>query len=266
MNTKLLLLPALASILTLAGCATVEPGEVGIKSEFGKLKDEVYGPGLHGKNLFTENFETVNVQKQSVDSADATNSLTHNPSTKDQMPIDVQYTVIYQIPEAKVLHLKKTVKGKAFDSLVAPRVNEAMRAIISQYRSDEVTLRSQEIQHKVAALANELVGDDVTIFDVPITHIGLPQAITTAVIAKQNMEVQAKQKEYELEKERIEAEITVVKAKAEAEKIRLSAAAVKASPELVKLRLAEAEMVKAQKWNGVLPETMVGGNTLFNMK
>lgn len=266
MNTKLLLLPALASVLTLAGCATVGPGEIGIKQEFGKLKNEVYDSGLHGYNPLTEKFDVINVQRQSIDSDDAKNSLSSNPSTADQLPIKIRFNVIYQIPRANVLHLKQTVKGDPFEALVAPRVNEAMRAIIAEYKSDEVTRKGQEIQTRVAVLANKLVGDDITITDTPITHIELPEQIRNAVIQKQNMEVSARQKQFELDKERIEAEITVVKAKADAEKIRLSAAAVKASPELIKLRLAEAEQVKAQKWDGQLPTTVMGGTPLFNMK
>lgn len=266
MNTKLLLLPALASVLTLAGCATVGPGEVGIKQEFGKLKNEVYDSGLHGYNPLTEKFEVINTQRQSIDSDDAQNSLSSNPSTSDQLPIKIRFNVIYQTPRANVLHLKQTVKGDPFEALVAPRVNEAMRAIIAEYKSDEVTRKGQEIQARVAVLANKLVGDDITITDTPITHIELPEQIRNAVIQKQNMEVSARQKQFELDKERIEAEITVVKAKADADAIKLKTMALKQSPELIKLRLADAEMKKAERWNGILPQTMVGGNTLFSLK
>jgi prohibitin 2 len=273
-SINLFALMALAlSMPLLTGCATVGPGEVGIKSEFGKLKLETFESGLHNYNPFTEHFEVINVQRQTIDSKDAENSLSDNPSTKDQMPIKIRFSVIYQTPKDKVLHLKQTVKGDPFEALVAPRVNEAIRAVVAGYNSDQVTLKGQEIQHRVATMANELVGDDITITDTPITHIELPAQIRNAVIQKQNMEVAAKQKQFELDKERIEAEITVVKGEADATAMRVKAAAMKASPELVKMRLADAKVIEAnaefersQKWDGHLPTTMLGGNTLFNLK
>ena len=257
---------ALLPTMTLAGCAVVGPGEVGIKQEFGKVEKNLYESGLQSYNPFTQKFIVQSVQKQTVKSEEANNSLSTNPSTSDQLPIKIEYAVIYQVPKNQVLPLYLSVKGDPFESLVAPRVNEAVRMVVSQYKSDEVTSKSEEMQQRIAQLANKLVGDPVTIVDVPITHIELPAAIRAAVTDKQNMEVQARKKQFELQKERIQAEITVVDAKAKAESIKVQSQALKQSPELVKLKMAEVELEKARRWDGHLPTTMVGDRSLFLMK
>lgn len=262
----MILAASIFMMASLSGCATVGPGEVGIKQEFGKVEPALYESGLHGYNPLTQVFITQSIQKVTVDSQDSSNSLSHNAATIDQLPIDVRYSVIYYIPKNQVLPLYLSVKGDPFESLVAPRVNEALRTVIAQYKSDEVTAKSEEIQQKVAALANKLVGQSVEIVDVPITHIELPESIRNAVADKQKMEVQSRQKQFELDKEKIQAQITVVDAEAKAKAIKVQADALKASPELVKLKLTEVELEKARRWNGQLPTTMVGGQTLFSLK
>lgn len=261
-----LILASSVFVFGLSGCAVVGPGEVGLKQEFGKVEQKIYNSGLHGYNPLTEKFIISSVQKQTISSDNESNSLSTNPSTIDQLPIKVSYSVIYRIPPGQVLPLYLSVKGDPFEALVAPRVNEALRTVIAQYKSDEVTAKGHEIQVKIAQLANRLVGDCIDIIDVPITHIELPEAIRNAVTDKQNMEVAARKKQFELDKEKIEAEITMVQAKAKAESIKMQSEALRTSPELVKLKLAEVELVKAQRWNGALPSTMVGGHTLFSLK
>jgi len=130
-----------------------------------------------------------------------------------------------------------------------------------------VTKKSGEIQRKLAVLANELVGDSVTIVDTPITHIKLPEVLIDAVKAKQQMQIQADAKRFELLREKMDAEIKVVKAEAEAKSLKVQAEAVKASPELIKLKMVNVEAIKADKWNGVLPTTIMGSGatTLFKL-
>jgi prohibitin 2 len=269
-NKLLTLAISFGMISTLSGCAftTIEPGSVGIKQELGKVEPRLYEPGFEMYNPFTQKFIIQSIQKVTMASADENNSLSRSAATIDQLPIEVQYSVIYYIPKDQVLPLYVGVKGDPFESLVAPRVNEALRTVVAQYRSDEVTAKSEEIQQKVASLANKLVGQSVEIVDVPITHIELPESIRNAVADKQKMEVESRQEQFKLTKERISAEIKVVKARADAESIRVQAEALKQNPDLIKLKMTEVELAKAEKWDGSLPSTVVssGSNMLFSLK
>jgi len=110
-----ILAASLLVIPFLSGCAQVGPGEVGIKQEFGKVEPRLYDPGLHMLNPLTQQFHTQSVQKVTVDSTDENNGLTRTPSTIDQLPIEVEYSVIYFIPKGQVLSLYMTVQGDPFD-------------------------------------------------------------------------------------------------------------------------------------------------------
>jgi prohibitin 2 len=238
--------------ITLGGCAVIGPGERGIKQSFGKVDNVILQPGLTSYNPFAETITHMSIQQQTFRSEDENNRLTDNPMTSDQQPIKMSYSVMVRYPEGQLVGLYKGYQGDPFDSLIAPKVNQAVREVVSQYKADQVTQKAGEINAKIVDRARQKVGDIAYISDIPITHFELPKEIQAAIKQKQVMEQTALQKEYELDAARKQAEITIAGAEAQARSIQLQSQALMKSPQLI-------EYEKAKRWDGKLPTTVISG-------
>lgn len=245
----------LLASLCLAGCGTIQPGQRGIKVELGVVKKDILLPGFFVLNPLTERVKVYSIQQSTI-------SGKAEPLTSDQQPIDIEYKVLYKIPEGQVLNLFQNYHGNVYETLVNPQVQEAFRQIISQYKADAVTKNVNGIKNQVLSLVKDNLKNLVDVVDVPVTHISLPQVLQDAIAQKQVMEQQALQKQYELDAANKQAEITLANARAQAESIRLQTQALEKSPALVELK-------KAEKWDGHLPTTVVSGSNgtnLFQLK
>lgn len=250
----------MAATITLTGCATIEPGERGVRVDMGQVDKTLIKNGVVNYNPLTQQIHEYSVKQETVEGS-------ANPLTSDQQPINIGYRVQYRIPEGQVLNLFENVKGDPYETLVVPQIQEAFRQVVSKYKADFVTSNVNTVKDQVLAQVRGALKGQMEIIDLPITHVELPGPLQAAIIEKQQMEMQAKKKGFELDRERKQAEITVTKAKAEAESTKLMTEALKASPELVKFKLAEVELKKAEKWNGALPQTVLGGgSTIFSLK
>jgi prohibitin 2 len=232
-----------ATLSTLQACTIIEPGQRAVRVSLGQMDRNLLAPGMRFYNPLTDRIADYSLKQDTKDGQ-------ADPLTADQQPIDIQYKVLYRIPENQVLTLYEKYAGDPFDRLVAPQVQEAFRQVVSQYKADAATKSVNIIKNQVLVLVRENVKGLVDVTDIPITHVGLPAVLQQAIAQKQVMEQQALQKSYELDKAKKEAEITVATATAQAKSIELQSQALMKSPTLI-----EYERVK--KWNGVLPETMV---------
>ena len=229
--------------MMLTGCATVQPGEVGVKTVLGKMDSNLVPSGMSLLNPFTDHLQVYSLKQNTVEGE-------ASPLTSDQQPIKIKYKVLFSIPDSKVTTLFEKYSGDPYSSLVDPQVQEAFRQVISQYKSDAATRNVSSIKDQVLAMVKQNLNGLVTVADIPIVHVDLPEVLQKAIADKQVMEQQSLQKAYELDKAKKEAEITVANAKAQAESIKLQTEALQKSPQLV-----QYEAVK--KWNGQLPTTLI---------
>lgn len=254
MNSNLKKLAIVPLALMLSGCMIVEPGEVGVKVSMGKMQRELLIPGMQGFVPGVDSIYTYSTKQNTVQGKAM-------PLTSDQQPITIEYKVLYAIPEGQILTLYEKFAGDPYDKLVEPQIQEAFRQVVSQYKADQATKSVNVIKNQVLSMTKENVKGLVSVVDIPITHVELPEVLQAAIAQKQVMEQQALQKQYELDKARKEAEITVANAEAQAKSIQLQSQALEKSPALI-------EYEKVKKWDGKLPDTFIGSgaNTLFQLK
>jgi prohibitin 2 len=111
-------------IVILASSSTyvVEPGTRGIKVTLGKAAEEFLPEGLGYKAPFVTTIVPVNIrQKTETVSADCFSS--------DLQQVVVDVRVLYSVPEKSVVQIYKQYAGDPFDSLIAPRVQEAIKEV-----------------------------------------------------------------------------------------------------------------------------------------
>lgn len=246
-------------ILGPASCTVIEPGFRGVAVSLGKVNPTPLAEGLNWKKPLIESIYEVNIQQQTK-----ANGKTACFSS-DLQTVTVGYSVLYRIPEAKVVTLFQSYKGEPFETLVYPRLENAMKQIVAQFRAEDVVKSREKIRADLLTLVKKDVEGLVDIIDIPITNIDLTDEMERAIELKQVTEQQALAKKYEVQKAESESEITIIGAKAEAESVKLKGQAIKDNPDVIALDIVS-------RWNGISPTTVViqgdkvGANVILPIK
>jgi prohibitin 2 len=140
----------------------------------------------------------------------------------------------------------KQFAGDPFDSLIAPRVQEAVKEITAMQTAEQIVKQREEIKQKALASAKLKIGDILRVEDIVIRNIDLSKELERAIEAKMVAEQQAAQARFTQIQTAVEAETAIIKAKGEAE-------AIKVRGEALKLNLAFLRLQIVERWNGKSP-------------
>ncbi|MCG4454462.1 prohibitin family protein [Pseudomonas sp. MMS21-TM103] len=267
---------ALVALLLVAGVLgswyTVDETERGVLLRNGALVG-VIEPGLSFKVPFIETVKRISTQSQ-VTIYDRLQAY-----SKDQQAATLRVSVSWHVVPsevAKVYTAYQTSDGMK-DRLISRQVPTQVENVFGRYNAvAAVQSRGQLVSDISAAIKNGIDGP-VVIDSVQVENIDFSDAYEKAVEARMTAEVQVKTREQQLATEQVQAQIRVTQAQAEADS---KLAQAKADAEATRLRgQAEAEAIqaraqalasnqnlveltKAERWNGVLPTTVLPGGTL----
>lgn len=147
------------------------------------------------------------------------------------------------------------------------------REYLSKYSISAISSSMEKVNSDLRVILQKKI-EDRTPFSVRyvgITNVEYPSIITQAqenaaerreAIAQEEaqLNVSRVRLERQLEETRLQRQIDVEKAEADAEADRVRALAAN-NPAVITLRKLEIDMVRAQKWNGQLPATVLGEDT-----
>jgi regulator of protease activity HflC (stomatin/prohibitin superfamily) len=147
------------------------------------------------------------------------------------------------------------------------------REYLSKYSISAISSSMEKVNSDLRVILQKKI-EDRTPFSVRyvgITNVEYPSIITQAqenaaerreAIAQEEaqLNVSRVRLERQLEETRLQRQIDVEKAEADAEADRVRAQAAN-NPAVITLRKLEIDMVRAQKWNGQLPATVLGEDT-----
>lgn len=274
---KLILSVAAIAVLTLTGCNELVPG--GTKGKIlGKngWQPEVYPPSKVWVDTFTFNPEKLYF-------IETTTQKFSQPITvllKDKLSINAE--IVFR---GRVTENEKVINGlfndmpmndnivttsEVYETYGKMVVLNTAREVISKYDVDEVNTNYARITTELYnAISPKLVGLPIDISDVTIGNIQYPPIVTAAIEA-------AKERRMAIEKEEAQVQIELTK-KAGQEEIAKADYAIKMleakrirdynemtakgiTPELLKLRELELRQIELEKWNGVLPTTLMNGD------
>ncbi len=222
----------------------VEPGERGVLITLGKVAEQPRPEGFGTKVPFVSRLERVMVKQQ-------TKSLESECYSSDLQQVNVTLRVLYRIPEAVVVKIYKDYAGDPFESLVAPRVQEALKEVTALQSAEQIVRQREDVKTKSLQAAREKVGSLLYIEDIVIENITLSKELEQAIEAKMVQEQEAAKSRYTQQKAQIEAETAKIKAQGEADAIRIRGLALKETPGLIELQIVE-------KWDGRSP-LVIGG-------
>jgi len=230
-----------------------------IYSSFHGVEMQALGEGFHWKVPFfdTANFISVQVQKTEYDTAAA---------SKDLQNVQTKVAVNFHVTPEVTPKLFQNYGADIVDNVIHPAVNETVKAVMAQYPAEELITKREEVKVKIeTALANGLAKANITVDNVYITNFQFSKDYSDAIEAKQVAQQQVLKSEQDLQRVRVEAEQKIAQAQAEAKSLGLQRDII--TPNLIHLREIEALTKAIEKWDGKMPNTMVGSgtSTLLNL-
>lgn len=150
------------------------------------------------------------------------------------------------------MQIYREFSGDPFDSLIAPRVQEAIKEVSALLTAELLVKKREEIKQKTMAAAKLKIGSLLIVEDVVIRDIVLSAELERAIEAKMVAEQQASQARFTQIQTKTEAETAVISARGEAEAIRVRGDALRISPSYLRWKIVD-------RWLGrspmVVPES-----------
>jgi prohibitin 2 len=238
-------------VLLFASTFTVGPGERGVLVTMGKVSPTFAPEGLGFKTPFVTTVLPISVRQQ-------TQLLKAECYSSDLQQVSVDLRVLYRIPEKSIVKVYQEFAGDPFDSLIAPRVSEAIKEVSALQNAETIVKKREDIKSKALALARLKVGDMLVIEDLVIQNLTLSKELEHAIEAKMVQEQEAAKAKFIQQKAEIEANTAIIRARGEAQAIQVRGAALRNNPALVQLQIVE-------KWDGKAPLVVGGGGSGANI-
>ena len=228
-------------VLVIGSAATyiVQPGTRGIKVTLGKAADDFRPEGFGFKTPFITRIVPVNVKQRTV-------TLQADCFSSDLQQIILDVRVLFRVPEASVVQIYKQYAGDPFDSLVAPRIQEALKEVTALQTAEQIVKNRDQIKQGAIAAARQKIGAMLAVEDIVIRNMELSGELERAIEAKMVAEQEAVKSRFVQQQTEIEAQTVVIRAKGEAEAIKVRGEALKLNPAFLRLQIVE-------KWNGRSP-------------
>jgi prohibitin 2 len=222
-----------------AGTYVVNPGTRGIKVTLGKVTDKFLPEGFGLKAPLITHVVPVTIKQR-------TTPLTAQCFSSDLQQVMLELRVLYRVPEQSVVQIFKQFAGDPFDSLIAPRVQEAMKEVTAAYTAELIVKDREAIKQKAITAARQKIGQILSVEDIVIRNIELSHELEAAIEAKMVAEQEAARARFTQLQTQVEADTAVIRARGEAEAIRVRGEALRLNPAFLRLQIVE-------KWNGRSP-------------
>lgn len=265
---------AAALIIILLSCTTYIPtGYTGIVTTFGKVHDSTLDAGITFKAPWDDVIRMDNREQRVKFELEA--------FSKDIQEVQIVGSVNLNIDKATAMNLYREVGTDYLNILVAPRVQEDVKAITSKFTAEELISNRNSLSDSMCELLRgDLKMNGINVVAISIENIDFTDAFTNAVEAKQvatqekqraktQQEQQTMEAQQEAERRKIAAEAAAevkrIQADADAYEIKTRADAEAEANEKIALTITDEliQYTQAQGWNGQLPTTFVGSDDVI---
>ncbi len=244
-----LLVLAGGAIMASSGTYVVKPGYRGVEVTLGRVSPAFKPEGFGLKVPFATEIHPVSVRQQTAeDKAECYSA--------DLQQITVDLKVLFRVPEGSVVKLFQEVAGGPFESLIAPRVQEALKEVAALQSAEQIVKNREQIKTRSLEIARRKLGPLLVIEDIVIQNIALTRELEHAIEAKMVQEQEASKSRYLQQRVQIEADTAVIRAKGEADAIRIRGEALRKNPAFVDLQIVD-------KWDGVAPAVIGAGDQVM---
>lgn len=215
MKLKYLFGAMTAMALVLTSCATINPGEVGVKINRGVMEPNIIEPG---QVQVGANSRLIRVPIRTVN-----REVRLNLPSKEGLNVKAEISILYHIEKEMVPDIIEEI-GTDYENVVILSVFRSASADICAqfYAKDMHSGKRSEIEAEILHHMDSLLSDrGFVIESVLLKSISLPPGLYAAIEDKLEAEQEAQRMEFILQQERLEAERKIIEAQgtADAQKI-----------------------------------------------
>jgi regulator of protease activity HflC (stomatin/prohibitin superfamily) len=243
---------------------SVPTGSRGVITQFGKIIDiEPEGLTVLPPWRKLSNF-SVRAETADIEGAEG--------STSDTQPVKVSMTVRYSITPDRVAEVfEKYSHDGNLSSYVQTATQEIFKAVTARYTAPDLIAQRSKVSADInSALREKLAQYGAQVINIDMRNFSFSESYMHAIndkVTQEQLRLAAENKLKTVEAEQkqkvaiaeAEAKATLATASAQAESIRLQSQALKQSGEVLDLRRIDVERVKAEKWDGKLPQNIYAG-------
>lgn len=229
----------------------INAGHRGVVLTWGAVSGKVLGEGLHLIIPVAQTVKEIEVRTVKMETSASAYS-------KDLQTITTLVALNYHVIPDSVNTLFQTIGLEYEARVVAPAVQEAVKAVTAKFTAQELIEQRAIIKDEIKLVLLERLTKNFLILDeFSITNFEFSDAYEKAVEAKQVAQQDALASKNKLEQVKFEAEQKVATAQAEAQAIKIQAQAItqQGGEDYVRLQAIK-------QWNGVLPTQMVPGSAV----
>lgn len=191
----------------------IEPGQIGVKTLFGKVQDEVLPSGLNFINPLLEirrmDIKTQNYTMSGItDEGNKASDDAIRVLTADGLEVTIDLTVLYKLLPSDAPKIVRETGADYTDKIVRPLTRTKIRDNAVYY--DAISLYStkrDEFQQRIfSSIENDFKKRGLVLEQLLVRNITLPQSVKTTIEQKINAEQDAQKMQFVLLKEKQEAE------------------------------------------------------------
>jgi prohibitin 2 len=244
-------------------CSTIHSGEVGIKKTFGKVESDPLYAGIHFIIPFVSTIDKIDLHVQTAKVEEA------HASSIDMQTVTTNVVVNYHVSINDIANYYIRVGNDQEviqSTIIAPAIVEAFKSVIAQFGAEELITKRQTVSNLMTDnISKKLIKYNLVVDSVSIVSFKFDNDYAHAIEQKQVAQQNAEKAKNDLARIQVEAEQRIVEAKGQAEAMKTQRDVV--TPELIQLKQLEIQSKMVDKWNGVLPNTIMGSNPMstFNI-
>lgn len=253
-------------LLPLANCGEIiDSGNRGVEVRFGKVSDKVLGEGFYFYNPLTTSIMEIDSKVKKLEVSTTT-------YTKDIQTAKIKYVINASIDGSKANILYRDVgvgrngiqDEDFYSKIIVPILEGELKNVIGNWTATDLIANREKATDQITKnLREKLKEKDVILTNFQIINIdyadNFEHAVESKVVAIQKAE-EAKNNTVRI---REEAQQKIISAKAEAQSMRIRAQALSANRNLVDYERVQVEKEAVTKWDGKLPQYMLGQSTPF---
>lgn len=248
-------------LMILAPFTIIQPGNVGVVTNLGSLNKEVLNSGFHmvAPQVVVHK---INTQIQKTDSD-------YQAASIDMQTVFVKAIVNYSVQADRAVELYQNVGFDYFERILQPRLSENLKSQVALYRATDILEKRALIRQEVERLTRaDMERYGIKIDAISFSNITFSQEYEQAIEKKQLQQQIAEQKIYELEQKKKDAEMVIEKARGDAEAKKLEADAAAYFNDKTANSLSDKLLMSKyyDKWDGKLPQYILGSNTNMLMQ
>ena len=241
---------------------TIDQGSRGVILRNGKVVGTA-DPGLNFKMPIVDTVKHINVKTQArvYDKVMV--------YSRDQQTAVLQVSVNYRFPSDQVDKIYSDYGGAdgIVSSILDRQIPEEVKNVFGRFAAVTAIQDRERLGMEVQAAVQKATKNPSLIIDsVQVENIDFSDVYEKSIEQRMLAEVEVQKVQQNAEREKVQAEIKVIQAKADADAVRLqgdaAAHAINVRGKALRDNPGLVDLVQAEKWNGVLPTTMVPGSSV----